>query len=530
MAIAAPPITSEYVEYSGAQRWIILCAIMLGTLLQVVDSSIVNVAIPSMMGNLGATLSQISWVSTGYIIANVIMLPLTGWFSTRFGRRRYLAVSMMVFTAASLFCGTAHSLHELILYRVIQGIGGAALLSTAQATMMEVFPPHQLGMVQAIYGIGIMVGPTIGPTLGGWITDNYTWPWIFFINLPIGIVATILTLLFVHDSKYKHKKGVGVDVIGIGLLAVGLGCLQMFLEEGNKEGWFQSTFICWLAALALLGIVSFILWELYTPNPAVNLRVLKNRTFAAGTLYGAAVGVGLYGGIFILPVFLQQLRQYSAQQSGFMMLPGAIATTLMMPIIGRLVGKVIPRTLVMIGTVVFVISCLMLTTITMQTGPENIFWPLVIRGAAMGFLFVPLSLATLTVLKGKEMADGAGLFNLSRQLGGSAGIALLSTFIDHRTMFHRAMLVEHINAYNPLALQRLAGLQQMFMGKGSSAVIAKMQALGVIDLSIKGQSALMAFSDAFILIALIFLASIPLLLFFKAAKMPSGPRTQVTTE
>jgi len=519
----APQPQEEYATYTGATRWIILVAVMLGTLMQVVDSSIVNVSIPSMMGNLGVTLDQISWVSTGYIIANVIVLPLTGWLASCFGRKRYLAGSMAIFTIASLFCGTAHSLNSLIFFRILQGAGGAALLSTAQATMMEIFPPAQLGMIQAIYGVGVMVGPTIGPTLGGWITDNYSWPWIFYINLPIGIVATILTLLFVHDSKYTRRKGATVDVIGIGFLAIGLGCMQMVLEKGNREGWLESPLICWLILLTVVGTVMFIIWELRVEHPAVNLRVLKNRNLAAGSLFGAIVGFGLYGGVFILPVFLQNLRQYTAQQSGFAMLPGAIATAVVMPIIGRMVMKISPRVLVACGAVGFIISMIMLRTLTMDTGTDDIFWPLVLRGASMGFLFVPLTLATLAGLRGRDIAEGTGLFTLFRQLGGSAGIAFLSTFLDHREAYHRSLLVEHISQYKSVAFQRINMYQYYFMSKGYAQATAHKQSLSLIDLTIQGQSAILAFEDAFILIGLCFVVAMPLLLLFKKQTHGTSP-------
>ncbi len=516
--VAAAQPVDEFREYSGTARWIILLALMLGTLMQVIDTSIVNVAIPQMMGNLGATLEQIGWVSTGYIIANVIFLPLTGWLSSTFGRKRYLTVSVVVFTAASFLCGTAHSLPLLIFYRILQGAGGAALLSTAQATMMEIFPPHQLGMVQAIYGIGIMVGPTVGPTLGGWITDNYNWPWIFFINVPIGIVAAILTYMFVHDSKYGRTHKGSMDLVGIGFLAIGLGCLQTVLEKGNHEGWLQSSLIVWLSICAVFGLVMFVIWELRTPHPAVNLRVLKNRGFAAGTLFATTVGFGLFGGIFIIPVFLQQLRHYSAEQCGWIVFPGAMATAIVMPFVGKVVSKFPARNLVAIGAVGFIISSFWMRTITLDTGPQHLFWPLVLRGASMGFLFVPLTLATLLGLKGKDMADGTGLFNLTRQIGGSAGIAFLSTLVDHRTAFHRANLAEHISIYNPAALQRLNMLVNGLMAKGFPLPIARQQALKIVDGTVQAQAATMAFADAFIVVGVLFICMLPLLLLFKKGR------------
>ncbi|MEI6513718.1 MAG: DHA2 family efflux MFS transporter permease subunit [bacterium] len=508
----------EYREYPGIIRWIILLAVMLGTLMQVIDTSIVNVAIPQMMGNLGATLEEIGWVSTGYIIANVIVLPLTGWLSSRFGRRRYLAISMIIFTIASFFCGTSRTLNELIFFRVLQGIGGAALISTAQATIMEVFPPAQLGMVQAIFGIGIMVGPTVGPTLGGWITDNYSWPWIFFINLPIGAIAAFLTFTFVHDSKHDGADHGKIDLIGIMFLAIGLGCLQTVLEKGNSEGWFESSLVIWLSILSIVGMVTFVWWELRIPYPAVNLRVLKDRGLAAATAFGTVVGIGLFGGIFIIPVFLQQLRHYTAEQTGWIVVPGALATAVMMPVVGRLVNHFSAKTLSLVGGIIFIISMFMLRTITLDTGPDQLFWPLVLRGAAMGFLWVPLTLAALAGLKGKNLADGAALYNLSRQLGGSAGIAFLTTYVSHKMAFHRAFLVEHVSLYNPVALQRLHDLTAGLLAKGASLGIARQQALAIMNGTVQSQAAVMAYADAFVVIGIIFIFALPLLLFFRNTK------------
>ncbi len=512
---------AEYEEYSGATRWVILAAVMLGALMQVIDSSIVNVAIPQMMGNLGVTMDQIGWVSTGYIIANVILLPLTGWLSSTFGRKRYMAVSIVIFTVASFLCGTARTLNSLVLYRIIQGAGGAALLSTAQATMMEIFPPQQLGMIQAIYGIGVMVGPTIGPTLGGWITDNYSWPWIFFINLPVGVLATILVIMFLHDSKHK-RAAAGVDFTGIGLLAMGLGAMQIVLEKGNREGWFESSMITWLAATSVISLVVFVLWELHTPHPAVNLRILKNRGFTAGTVFAAVLGFGLYGGTFVLPIFLQEMRRYTAQQTGLILLPGALATAVMMPVVGKMVSRFSARSLVAIGAVAFGVSMLMLGGITMQTGPEHLFWPLIIRGASMGFLFVPLTLATLIGLHGRDMADATGFYNLARQVGGSLGIACMSTFLDHRTSMHRAILVERINVYSAAALQRIHAFQAYFQHMGAPVFVARRQALSVLDKTVQAQAAMLGFEDVFRVAAVIMIVSLPLLLLFRKGKSIPG--------
>jgi DHA2 family multidrug resistance protein len=358
--------------------------------------------------------------------------------------------------------------------------------------------------------------------LGGWLTDNYSWPWIFFINLPIGTLAAILTFLFVHDSKYKRVNK-GVDLTGIMLLAIGLGSLQVVLEKGNRDDWFASPFIAWMSVAAVIGIVGFVLWELHTPNPAVNLRVLRNRGFSAGVLFATVLGFGLFGGIFILPVFLQQLQHFTALQTGMMMLPGAMATAVVMPFAGKLVSHYPARNLVAFGAISFIISSLLLSRLTMDTGYSQMYWPLVLRGAAMGFLFVPLTLATLIGLKGRDLADGTGLFNLARTIGGSAGIAFLSTLLDRRMAFHRAILVEHVNLYSPATIMRLRSLEAGFLAKGSSPPVARQQALAVVDRIVQGQAAVLSYGDAFYLIAIFFVCALPLLLLFQKGKsIPSA--------
>lgn len=501
---------------------------MLGTIMEVLDITVVNVAIPHMMANLGATVDQIGWVSTGYIIANVIILPLTGWLSSRFGRRKYLAASMALFTTASFFCGTSRSLNELVFFRVMQGAGGAALLSTAQATLLEIFPPQQVGMVQGIFSLGVVMAPTVGPTLGGWITDNYTWPWVFFINLPIGAIAMTLTLLFLKDSRY-HKSGPAangngkVDFVGIGLLAVGLGSLQTVLEKGNREGWLESPLIVWLGVVSSIALLTFLWWELHTPSPAVNLRLFKNRSFAAGTALGAILGFGLYGGVFILPIFLQTLQSFTAEQTGLVLLPGGVATGITALVVGHSTGKIDARILLSIGGIGMVISMMMLSTLTLDTGAAHLYWPLIIRGIGLGCIFVPLTLATLTGLKGRDVAYGTGMFNLSRQLGGSIGIAYLSTYIDHGIALNRASLVTHVNAYSQATILRLHALEQMFVSKGAAVAVAKQQALALLDRIVQVQSAVLAYDGAFLTIAIAFGCTLPLVLLFRKAGKHTGP-------
>jgi DHA2 family multidrug resistance protein len=514
MAEPLASLDQEAQTYSSTQRWIVLFAVMLGTLMMVIDSSIVNVAIPQMMGNLGATLQQISWVSTAYITANVIFLPLTGWFAGRFGYRNYLSTSIVIFTVASLMCGMSKSVGELVIFRILQGSSGAAMLSTAQATIFTVFPRKQQPMVQAIFGIGIMVGPTIGPTLGGWITDNYSWSWVFFINIPIGILATTLALNYMHRLRPGDVATRRVDIIGMLFLVMGLGCFQVMLEQGQSDDWFQSDFIVWMAVLAVVGMASFIYWELTYPEPAVDLRVLKDRALAAGTAFGTVMGFGLFGGIFILPIFLQDIRGYSAMQSGLIMLPGAIASAFMLPVSGRLMGKFPARSILFVSVLTFSFANFLLRRLTIDTGPGDMFWPLVIRGAALGLINVPLSLVSLSHLRGRNLPYGTALFNLMRQLGGSTGIAYLSSRVSAEIFVHRSALVAHVVASNNLTIGRLQLLTGAMVAQGMPLAVAKKQALAITDMTISQQASVMSYGSAFVFMAVTFLFLLPLLFLF----------------
>ena len=519
-ALTAP--IPEASQYSKAQRWVLLVALMLSTILEVLDTSIVNVSIPDMMGNLGVTVDQINWVSTGYIVANVIVLPLTGWLANQFGRRNYLVGSIILFTIASLLCGTAHTLTQLVMYRIIQGAGGAALLSTSQATLIEVFPRAQVPMIQAIFSMGLVAAPTFGPTVGGYITVAHGWPWIFFINVPIGIIAAFMVWAFLKDSPFQRPK-VRIDLLGIGLLALGLGCFQTFLEEGKQENWFESPMIIALAFFATLGMGFFIWWELRTPNPAVRLAVLRHRSFAAGAIFAVVLGMGLYGGVFILPIFLQQILMYDPQQTGWLLMPGGLVTALSLPIIGKISRKFQPRSMVALGTILFAFSMYLMHEININTGPRELVIPLLIRGAALALMFLPLSLATLMPLPPQDVPYATGLFNLMRQLGGSAGIAALATYLTHQQDVHRAMLNEHLSMYNPATVERMNMLTQGFIAKGSNAVLAKQQAMTALGGLLTREAAILAFEDCFWLIGIVFIFAIPLLLLFKKVGKNSGP-------
>ena len=395
-------------------------------MLELLDTSIVNVAIPHMMGNLGATLDEIAWVSTGYIVANVIILPITGWLSAFFGRRRYFAGSIAIFVIASFFCGNAHTLESLVAWRIIQGLGGGALLATSQAILYEEFPREEYGTAMAIFGVGVMVGPTLGPTLGGYITDAFGWPWIFYINIPLGMLALALSLTFIQNSGYQQRAE-RVDYIGLLLLALGIGTLQTMLERGERLDWFDSGMVTALGLVSAASLIVFVWHELTTEHPVVDLRILASRQLAVGVVFGGILGVCLYATVFVLPVYLQSLQGFTAEQTGFVILPGALASAFTMAVMGRLTGKFDARLSIMAGVFIFALSMWKHGHFTMQSGMADFFWPLIFRGVGLGLIFVPLTNLALADLPMSKIPNGTGLFNLMRQLGGSVGIAVSAT-------------------------------------------------------------------------------------------------------
>ena len=486
-------------------------------MLELIDTSIVNVAIPHMMGNLGATLDEIAWVSTSYIIANVIVIPMSGWLSAYFGRKRYFTGSILLFTLASFFCGSSHSLLGLIFWRVIQGIGGGALLSTAQATLYESFPPEEAGTGMAIFGVGVMVGPTLGPTLGGWITDNYSWPWIFYINVPLGIIAAILTVTYVHDAAHQERAD-KIDYMGIVLLTLCVGSLQWMLERGERYDWWDSRFVTMLGFTALFSGIALIWHELTTDEPVINLRILKSRQLTAGVSMGLLLGFALYGSVFILPVFLQQLLQMTAWQTGLIILPGAIASALTMAVVGRNAMRLDARYTIIAGVFLFFWSMLKMSHLTSASGQHDLFWPLILRGMGLGLIFVPLTNATMADLKVKDLAQGTGMFNLMRQLGGSLGIAVMATLLARFMSSEKAVLVEHVGANDPETLSRLSLITRGLISRGINPMTAQQQALAILDRQVTVQSSMLAFSRIYLYSGLVLVFALPLLLLFRTGR------------
>jgi DHA2 family multidrug resistance protein len=509
----APAADADRYRY----KYLIAIAVTLAAVLELIDTSIVNVAIPHMMGNLGATLDEISWVSTGYIIANVIVIPLSSWLSGYFGRKRYLTGSILLFVMSSFFCGSAGTLGALVFWRVVQGLGGGALLSTAQATLFEAFPPREVGVGQAMFGVGVMVGPTIGPTLGGYIVDNLSWPWIFYINVPLGILAAFMVWTYVQDSEHQERAG-SIDATGILLLAICVGSLQWMLERGERLDWFDSRFVTALGVTALASFILLVWRELTIDEPVINFRVLLDRQLAGGVMIAAFLGLALYGSVFVLPVFLQGLHGMTANQTGLIILPGAIASAVTMAVVGRNAARLDARITVPIGAGLFMFSMWKLSLLTYDAGAHDLFWPLIARGVGLGLIFVPLTGATMAELPAEELAQGTGMFNLTRQLGGSLGIAISATLLGRFTAQSRALLAEHVVAGDPTSMARVEMLTRGLTARGMNAIAAKQQALAVLDHQLQGQASVLAFSKLYLLSGIALMASLPLLLLFRSGK------------
>jgi DHA2 family multidrug resistance protein len=505
------------VEY-GFRRVIITITAVLCALLEIVDTTIVNVALNNMRGSLGATLTDVAWVITAYAIANVIIIPMTSWLSQQFGRRNYFATSIIIFTIASFLCGNATNIWELVFFRFIQGLGGGALLVTAQTIITESYPVAKRGMAQAIYGMGVIVGPTLGPPLGGYFVDHFSWPYIFYINIPIGIIATFLTLTYVRSPKFGEKlKASQVDWWGIALLAGFVGSLQYILEHGQQDDWFNDRIINILTLVSSVSFVFFIWRQLNYKHPIVNLRVLKNTNLRVGVIMSFVLGFGLYSSTFIIPIYTQSILGWSALNAGLILIPSSITTGIMMPMIGKMIQRGVPQAyMVAVGFLAFFIfSFWMHNVITPDTGTEHIFWPLILRGVGLGLLFVPITTLSLSTLKGREIGEGAAFTGMMRQLGGSFGIAIITTLIARLNQVHRVNLISHLDSTSFAVQQRVIQLQQGLMSKGYSFNESLNKAYKILEFNVMKQSAVLTYIDIFNYLGLLFLFCIPFVLLIK---------------
>ncbi|HEX5601574.1 MAG TPA: DHA2 family efflux MFS transporter permease subunit [Pyrinomonadaceae bacterium] len=502
--------------------WLIAASVMLATFMEVLDTSVANVALPHIAGNLSATAEESTWVLTSYLISNAIILPATNWLGHFFGRKRFLIVCIGIFTLSSALCGAASSLGMLLVARILQGAGGGALQPIAQAVLLESFPADKRGSAMAVYGMGIVVAPIIGPTLGGWITDNYSWRWIFYINIPIGILAVLMANTFIEDPPYiKSQRPGRIDYIGFGLMAVGLATVQLVFDKGQEDDWFSSAFITRSLMIAVVALVAFVIWELRTKDPIVNLRVLANRNFATGTALIATVGIALYGTTALLPLFLQTLLGYPALQSGLAVSPRGIGAIVSMVLVGRLIGKVDGRYLIVFGFGILAASTYLLGNIDLEITVRNIAWPQVFSGFALGFVFVPLTVIATGTLSNEQIGNATGIYNLMRNVGGSFGIAMVTTLLARGAQAHQAAMVSHLTPYDPVYRERLSEMIANLSAHGN-VVTATQQAYGAMYQTLVRQATLLAYIDNFRLLAFLCLLCMPAGLLFKKVRARGG--------
>jgi MFS transporter, DHA2 family, multidrug resistance protein len=502
--------------------WLIATSVMLATFMEVLDTSVANVALPHIAGNLSATPEESTWVLTSYLISNAIILPATNWLGHFFGRKRFLIVCIGIFTLSSALCGAASSLGMLLVARILQGAGGGALQPIAQAVLLESFPSDKRGSAMAVYGMGIVVAPIIGPTLGGWITDNYSWRWIFYINIPVGILAMLMAKTFIEDPPYIRNRRPGrIDFIGFGLMAVGFATLQLVLDKGQEDDWFSSAFIVRSLLIAIVSLVAFVIWELRTKEPIVNLRVFANRNFAVGTAMIATVGIALYGTTALLPLFLQTLLGYPALQSGLAVSPRGIGAIVSMVLVGRLIGKIDGRYLIVLGFGILAASTYLLGNIDLEITVRNIAWPQVFSGFALGFVFVPLTVIATGTLSNEQIGNATGIYNLMRNVGGSFGIAMVTTMLARGAQAHQAAMVSHLTPYDPVFRERLSEMIANLSAHGN-VVTATQQAYGAMYQTLVRQATLLAYIDNFRLLAFLCLLCMPAGFLFKKVRARVG--------
>ncbi len=502
--------------------WVIAVSVMLGTFMEVLDTTVVNVSLPHIAGNLSASTDEATWVLTSYLVSNAIVLPLTGWLANHFGRRRLLLLSVGGFTLFSFLCGVAPNLPALILFRVLQGATGGGLQPLSQAILMEAFPPDKRAKAMAFWALGIVVAPMLGPVLGGWITDSYSWRWLFYINIPVGIAAATMISLFIFDPPYIRRGAGGVDYWGIGLLAVGIGALQIMLDKGQEEDWFQSHFIVVLCVLCLAGLSAFVLRELATEHPVVNLGIFRNTTYATGVFMMTVVGFVLYGSTVLLPVWLQTLMGYSALQSGMAQLPRGLGSFLFMPVVGVLMSKIDARKLLATGLGVAALSLYLLSRLNLNAGYWDIFWPQLLQGMSMGLLFVPLTTVTNGPIPKEQMGNATSLFNLMRNIGASIGIASVTTIVARHSQAHTNDLAGHFTTYDPAAMAMLDTIKKGLIASGADSATATNQAYAVAFGFVQQHAAMLSYLDAFFLLAMMFIAVVPLILIMKKPALGGG--------
>ena len=489
-------------------KWLITIAVMLPTVMEIIDTSVANVALPHIQGSFNAGADEITWVLTSYLVSNAVVLPMTGWLGGFFGRKRFLISCITLFTIASFLCGSAPNLGMLIFFRIIQGAAGGALQPMSQAILFETFPIKERGLAMAIFGVGAMFGPIIGPAMGGWITDNISWRWIFYINIPAGVIAVTMAKYFIFDPHYIKKANVKIDYIGLGLLVLGLGALQIVLDKGEREDWFSSSFIIAFALIAFVSLVLLVYFELKSKQPIVNLRLFKDKSFTSGNLLMFTFGFCLYSTLVMIALLLQTLMGYDATLAGMVLAPGGVATLVTMPFVGIALKKFDGRRIIFTGLVIGSVSMFMMSRFTLDASYWDFMFPRVLLGFGLAMVFVPLTTLTFSTISREQMGNATGFFNLLRNIGGSVGIGFATTMISRYSQFYQTVLVSHINPYNPIFQQRLSNIQAGLALRGNTQDKA---AISAIYRQVQRQAAMLAYNRIFFILCIAFIVVAPLL-------------------
>ena len=523
-------------ERPPVNKWLVTLSITFGTLMGAIDASIVNVAVPHLMGSLGVTVEQITWVTTGFVIATVMVMPLTGFLARLFGQKRVYLFSLVLFGVGSALCGVARTLPLLVLFRIIQGIGAGALQPTEQAILRQTFPPQEQGMAMAVFGMAVVLGPAFGPTLGGYIVDNYSWPWIFYINIPVCIVSLLMVTRFVYEpadvraamQRMAERQRKNMDWWGIGLLIAGLGSLQYVLEEGNRNDWFESGEIKAITLFSIISLALLVVRELSARVPAVDISLFRDPVFSSGTIIGAVMFAMLMSVTFLLPLFMQTLLGFSATQSGIALMPRSLTMIVVMPIVGRLYNKVSPRATVAFGILLFAYTAWLMGHYTLATSSRGIVNVLILQGVAFSCLFIPLTTIALSTIPRHRLSDATGLNSLLRQVGGSMGLALMATLMTRFATRVRGSMIANVTMSRPAVAARVAATQRMLGGRGMPSAAAQMTAAQLIDFQVRQQALVIAFERLFLICGIAFLCVLPLVFFLR---MPKGAeKAQVHVE
>jgi len=508
--------TAEYVRpMPQVNPWLIAATVISATFMEVLDTSVANVSLPHIAGNLSAGVDESTWVLTSYLVSNAIVLPLTGWFSTLFGRKRFFLACVTIFTLSSFLCGMAPSLSALVFFRVIQGAGGGGMQPISQAILVDTFPREKQGIAMAIYGMGVVVAPTLGPTLGGWITDNYSWRWIFLLNVPVGIISVVMISLLISDPAHivrkTFKQGLRIDFLGLGLLSVGLGFLQVILDKGQRDDWFGSTFITWATVVCVAALVALVIRELKAKDPVVDLHLFKDRNFAISTFMMYTLGVVLYGTTLLLPIWLQTLMGYTAMESGMVLLPGGLVLLAILPFVGMMLDRFQPRWIVAAGLLIMATGLFQLSHLNLNAGTRAPVNAWIISRMGTAFLFVPINMMAFYFVPRGKMNNASGLINLARNVGASTGISFVTTMLDRRAQFHQNVLSEYLQAGNQRYEAALHRLTNFLAAHGADSSHAAVGAHALVYQELQRQATMLSFVDNFRIMGTICLCVLPLL-------------------